>query len=59
MFGTAGVQSRSDIDYARELVSLLPSEKDSTAWSPYGWCERPKVDIFVSALQLLRLIQVL
>ena len=43
-----GVSYRSDVDYARELVGRSPSQQDIDIWSPYGWCERPKVDLFVS-----------
>lgn len=42
-----GIRSRGDIDYARELVSILPTEAERSAWSIYGWCERPKADLFV------------
>jgi ER degradation enhancer, mannosidase alpha-like 1 len=45
-----GVQSRHDVDYARQLVGLLPAQADIDTWSPDGWCEKPKVDIFVSKL---------
>lgn len=41
-----GVQSRPDMDYARHLVGLLPTQADIDTWSPDGWCEKPKVDIF-------------
>ncbi|KAK0468302.1 alpha mannosidase-like protein [Desarmillaria tabescens] len=41
-----GIRSRADVDYARELVSILPTEAERTAWSIYGWCERPKADVF-------------
>ncbi|KAK0191006.1 alpha mannosidase-like protein [Armillaria mellea] len=41
-----GIRSRGDIDYARELVSILPTEAERSAWSIYGWCERPKADLF-------------
>jgi mannosidase alpha-like ER degradation enhancer 1 len=45
-----GVQSRHDVDYARQLVGLLPAQSDVVTWSPDGWCEKPKVDIFVSKI---------
>ncbi|PBL02491.1 alpha mannosidase-like protein [Armillaria gallica] len=41
-----GIRSRGDIDYARELVSILPTEAERSVWSIYGWCERPKADLF-------------
>lgn len=43
-----GIQSRGDAEYARELVALLPNDVEKKIWSPDGWCERPKVDLFVS-----------
>ena len=44
-----GIRSLHYLDYARELVGLLPDETDQTVWSLTGWCERPKLDIFVSS----------
>ncbi|KAG7449275.1 alpha mannosidase-like protein [Guyanagaster necrorhizus] len=41
-----GIRSRGDVDYARELVSIVPTEAERNAWSIYGWCERPKADLF-------------
>ena len=43
-----GIQSRHDVDYARQLIGLPPAQADIDTWSPDGWCEKPKVDIFVS-----------
>jgi len=43
-----GVQFRHDVDYARQLVGLIPAQADIDTWSPDGWCEKPRVDIFVS-----------
>jgi hypothetical protein len=40
-----GIRSHVDLDYSRELVALLPEKADENLWSPYGWCEKPKVDI--------------
>ena len=48
-----GVKSRPDADFARELVDLLPDDGDQYVWEPHGWCEKPSVDIFVSAISLL------
>lgn len=45
-----GIQSRADADYARHLVGLLPTQVDIDTWSPNGWCEKPRVDLFVSEL---------
>ena len=42
-----GVGSRSDVDYARELVGLKPQPLDEHHWSPDGWCSLPQVDPFV------------
>lgn len=42
-----GIQGRADADYSRELVALDANEADSTHWSRSGWCERPKVELFV------------
>ncbi|KAF8639449.1 hypothetical protein AX16_010304 [Volvariella volvacea WC 439] len=41
-----GIKHRPDVEYARELVGNQPSRSDMGAWSPYGWCEQPKVDIY-------------
>ncbi|KAF9469122.1 alpha mannosidase-like protein [Collybia nuda] len=41
-----GIQSRADADYARYLVGLLPTQVDIDTWSPNGWCEKPRVDLF-------------
>ncbi|KAF9006459.1 alpha mannosidase-like protein [Cyathus striatus] len=41
-----GVLSRPDVDYARELVGRSPNHWDMETWSPYGWCERPKVELY-------------
>ncbi|KAF8076303.1 alpha mannosidase-like protein [Lyophyllum atratum] len=41
-----GVQYRGDVEYARLLVGLVPTQSDINTWSPYGWCEKPRVDLF-------------
>ncbi|KAG5650212.1 hypothetical protein H0H81_000301 [Sphagnurus paluster] len=41
-----GIQYRPDFDYARSLVGLIPTQSDIDTWSPYGWCEKPHVDLF-------------
>ncbi|TFK55771.1 alpha-mannosidase [Heliocybe sulcata] len=41
-----GLLHRGDIDHARELVAMLPTEADQSVWSPYGWCDLPQVDIY-------------
>ena len=42
-----GVRSRVDVDYGRHLVGLSPNSADQAHWSPNGWCERPRVDLYV------------
>jgi len=41
-----GIRGRSDAEYSRDLVALDASEADSLHWSPSGWCEKPKVELF-------------
>ncbi|TFK28812.1 alpha mannosidase-like protein [Coprinopsis marcescibilis] len=41
-----GVRSRPHVEYARALVGGTPSESEKALWSPDGWCEKPKVDIY-------------
>ncbi|KAL0573920.1 hypothetical protein V5O48_008040 [Marasmius crinis-equi] len=43
---TVGVRGRADADYSRELVSLDASDLDGRYWSPDGWCERPKPELY-------------
>ncbi|KAF7433136.1 alpha mannosidase-like protein [Pleurotus ostreatus] len=43
---TLGIRSRSDIDYSRELLALLPDSADRDASSSDGWCEQPKVETY-------------
>lgn len=43
-----GIRSRPDVEYARFLVGLSPPSSDERFWSTEGWCERPKVDPYVS-----------
>ncbi|PFH51443.1 glycoside hydrolase family 47 protein [Amanita thiersii Skay4041] len=43
---TQGIRSHNYVDYARELVGLLPDETDNRTWSHTGWCEKPQLDIF-------------
>lgn len=43
-----GVRSRSDVDYARKLVDLAADDADKEAWSADGWCQKPKMKLFVS-----------
>jgi mannosidase alpha-like ER degradation enhancer 1 len=43
-----GIRSLEYLDYARELVDLPPDATDQSIWNPGGWCERPRLDIFVS-----------
>ena len=46
-----GVIYRPYIDYARELVDVEPSDAEKQVWSPNGWCEQPKVNLFVSKVE--------
>ncbi|RDB22490.1 ER degradation-enhancing alpha-mannosidase-like protein 1 [Hypsizygus marmoreus] len=41
-----GVPYRGDVEYARHLVGLAPTQSDINTWSPYGWCEKPRADLF-------------
>ncbi|KAJ8086520.1 hypothetical protein PM082_005343 [Marasmius tenuissimus] len=43
---TVGVRGRADVDYSRELVALTANELDGRYWSPDGWCERPKPELY-------------
>lgn len=43
-----GVRSRPDVEYARYLVNLAPTAADEQHWSPDGWCEKPKIEPYVS-----------
>lgn len=47
---TAGVYSRPDVDYVRTLISAPLTGMEEYVWSPDGWCQIPKVDLYVSAL---------
>jgi mannosidase alpha-like ER degradation enhancer 1 len=42
-----GIQFRRDVEYARYLTDGIPSELERAAWSPYGFCDIPRVEIFV------------
>jgi len=41
-----GVQHRADVEYARHLVGRLPTATDTDFWSPNGWCEKPKAELY-------------
>lgn len=43
-----GVRSRPDVEYARHLVNLTATATDEQHWSPDGWCEKPKIEPYVS-----------
>ncbi|KAF9780244.1 alpha mannosidase-like protein [Thelephora terrestris] len=43
---TGGIQSRRDVEYARFLTDGIASELERAAWSPYGFCDIPKVEVF-------------
>jgi mannosidase alpha-like ER degradation enhancer 1 len=42
-----GIQSRRDVEYARFLTDGTATELEQAAWSPYGYCDIPNVEIFV------------
>lgn len=48
---TAGIYSRTDIEYARSLVAAPSTDEETYAWSPNGWCAVPRVDLYVSPLR--------
>jgi mannosidase alpha-like ER degradation enhancer 1 len=59
VYGLAeGIQLRTDFEWARHLiVAPLRSEfqsaielSDEPFWHPYGWCEVPKSEVYVSLL---------
>lgn len=41
-----GIRARPEVDYARHLVGNIASEVDKAYWSPYGWCEKPKPELY-------------
>ncbi|KAG5644060.1 hypothetical protein DXG03_009150 [Asterophora parasitica] len=41
-----GILHRPDAEYARSLVEVTPTVNDINMWSPNGWCERPRVDLY-------------
>ncbi|TFK43613.1 alpha mannosidase-like protein [Crucibulum laeve] len=41
-----GVRARPDVEYPRFLVNRSPTHHDTNAWSVYGWCEKPKFDLY-------------
>lgn len=43
-----GVRSRPDVEYARHLVNLTPTAADEQHWTPDGWCEKPRIEPYVS-----------
>lgn len=45
---TVGIRSRSDMDYAREMIGIKPIENDIKYWQPDGWCATPRLDLYVS-----------
>lgn len=42
-----GVRAKPYMEYARTLVGASATEADKKWWFPDGWCEKPKVDIYV------------
>lgn len=45
---TVGIGSRSDMDYARQLVGGRLSDSDALSWHESGWCQLPQAELFVS-----------
>lgn len=45
-----GIRARPEVDYARYLVGNKASEVDKAYWSPYGWCEKPKSELYVCCI---------
>lgn len=45
---TQGIRSRADVDYARHLTGMNPEKIDTYLASPDGWCEVPRVELYVS-----------
>uniref|UniRef100_A0A0W0FCH3 alpha-1,2-Mannosidase n=1 Tax=Moniliophthora roreri TaxID=221103 RepID=A0A0W0FCH3_MONRR len=41
-----GVRGRTDMEYSRQLVSVDANEADRRYWSPDGWCEKPKAELY-------------
>ncbi|KAA1466194.1 alpha-mannosidase [Dentipellis sp. KUC8613] len=41
-----GVRSRTDSDYARQLIGTATTPADGRFWHSSGWCEVPEVDLF-------------
>ncbi|KAI0637778.1 alpha-mannosidase [Trametes polyzona] len=37
-----GIVTRTDFEYARQLVGRTPSDNESLWWEPEGWCTLPK-----------------
>lgn len=48
----AGIMSRPDIDYVRSLVGTAATREDEKSWSQDGWCEAPKLDLYVRHSQV-------
>lgn len=45
-----GVRSRPDFHYAQALVGNKPTSADMQHWDIDGWCEKPKIETYVSVL---------
>ncbi|EKM59635.1 glycoside hydrolase family 47 protein [Phanerochaete carnosa HHB-10118-sp] len=43
---TGGVYTRPDVDYARALVAAPATGSEEYVWSPDGFCQMPKVDLY-------------
>lgn len=44
---TQNIYSRGDMEYPRELIQAPSTEAEEAAWSAYGWCSVPRVDLYV------------
>lgn len=53
---TAGIRARADTEYIRQLIGVRPSDLDTKRSFPSGWCEIPRVNLFVSGMPSLVLV---
>ena len=51
---TASIYSRRDVDYVRALMSAPSTGSEEYVWSPDGWCQIPKVDLYVGHFLMWR-----
>ena len=55
---TAGIVSRPDIDYARQVIGANPSPMEVQAWSEDGICKVPTATLYVSLLTIFKYVPV-